>query len=364
MWRVPLRPATFGSMLLLSGLFCVTGAAQQPEPASSRPRCTHASSITRENVKAGNDKGAWTTAAAAENGLLSLTYCGVFKDGPTVVNRISVAQLTEVPAGFDPYRKYADAAGEKIQVKSLPPGFTVYKDLAFEIRTEAVPNMKYLTFRVPSIQSEEDFKKLVVLYLDESDLLPGALEWEPSFLELDIPKADFKTRTLSSVFDFASVFSHTTYIGRVLVGSFDEAEYQKSSLDLYISSVVAPPYVKVGETFTYSVTIVNGGGANAVPATEVAFNSTMSNGKFVSATSTQGKCRKSVNSDPVTVCDLGTIAAGKRVVISITATAEATQMMEFNGEEVFTTLNMVRGRNYDYTPENNAYDSRGTIIRR
>jgi len=90
----------------------------------------------------------------------------------------------------------------------------------------------------------------------------------------------------------------------------------------------------------------------------------MTNGKFVSATSTQGKCRKSVNSDPVTVCDLGTIDAGKRVVISITVQAEATRMMDHNGEEVFITNNIIRGRDYDYTPENNVYDSRGTIIRR
>lgn len=129
------------------------------------------------------------------------------------------------------------------------------------------------------------------------------------------------------------------------------------------SSVAGSPYVKVGETFTYSVTIVNGG-ANALPANEVVFNSYMTNGKFVSATSTQGKCRKSVNSDPVTVCDLGTIAVGKRVVISITVEAEATRMMDYNGEEVFITNNIIRGRDYDYTPENNVYSSRGTIIRR
>jgi uncharacterized repeat protein (TIGR01451 family) len=274
-----------------------------------------------------------------------------------------VAQLRDLPAGFEPHQKYAQMVGEKIQLRSLPRGFTVYKDMAFEIRTQAVPNMKYLTFRVPSIQNEEEFKKLAVLYLDEDELLPGALHWESSYLQLDIPKADFTTRTLSAMFDFASVFHHATYIGRVVVVSLDEAEYQKSSVDLYINSVVGPPYVKVGEKFTYSVTIVNGGGT-AVPATEVVFNSSMSNGKFVSATATQGKCRKSVNSDPVTVCDLGTIGHGKRVVVSITVQAEASGMMEYHGEEVFMTLNMVKATEYDYTPENNDYNSRGTIIRR
>ena len=357
-----IRRAALFSVVLSGGLFHPTGRAQQAEPPPHKAPCIHASTITRDNAGAGG-KGAWTTATDGRDGLLSLTYCGVFKSGPTTVNRVAVAQLGDLPAGFEPHRKYAEMVGEKIQVRSLPPGFTVYKAMAFEIRTEAVPDMKYLTFRVPSVQSEEEFKKLAVFYLDEGQLLPGALQWQPSYLPLDIPKADFKTRTLSAVFDFATVFHHATYTGRVVLASFDRAEYQKSPVDLYISSVVGPPYVKVGEKFTYSVTVVNGGG-NPVPATEVVFNSSMTNGKFVSATSTQGGCRKSVNSDPVTVCELGTVGAGKRVVINITVEAEASGMMDYNGEEVFVTGNVVRGRDYDYTPENNVYDSRGTIIRR
>ena len=351
------------SVVLLGSLFSTTGLSQQVETPPQKAPCIHASTMTRDNAGANNQKGAWTTATATSNGLLSLTYCGVFKSGPTTVSRLSVAQLNDLPAGIERHQKYAEIVGEKIEVRSLPTGFTVYKDMAFEIRTEAIPDMKYLTFRVPSIQSEEEFNKLAILYLDESELLPGALQWTTSYLRLDIPKADFKTRTLSAVFDFASVFHRATYIGRVVLASIDETQYQKSSVDLYITSVVGPPYVKVGDTFTYSVTVANGG-ANALPANEVVFNSYMTNGKFVSATSTQGKCRKSVNSDPVTVCDLGTIGAGKRVVISITVEAEASGMMDYHGEEVFITNNIVRGRDYDYTPENNAYSSRGTIIRR
>lgn len=350
------------SVILLGSLFCPTVRARQAEPPPRKVPCAQASTITGDGAGA-DEKGAWTTATAGGDGLLSITYCGVFKDGPTTVGRLAAAQLGDLPAGFEPHRRYGEMVGEKIQVRGLPPGFKVYKEMAFEIRTQAVPDMKYLTFRVPSVRSEEEFGKLAVLYLDEGGLLPGALEWQPSRLGLDIPPPDFKTRTLSAVFDFASVFHHATYIGRVVLGSFDPAEYQKSPVELYISSVVAPPYVKVGERFTYSVTIGNGGG-NPVPATEVVFNSIMTNGKFVSASATQGRCRKSVNSDPVTVCDLGTVGAGKRVVINITVEAEASGMMDFYGEEVFMTSNTVSGREYDYTPENNVYESRGTIIRR
>lgn len=356
------RAASF-SVLLLGVLSCPMGRARQVESPPQKAPCNNASTIPREHAGPGDEKEAWTTARAGRDGLLSLTYCGVFQSGPTTVSRLAAAQLGDIPAGFEPHQRYGERVGEKIQVRSLPRGFKVYKDMAFEIRTEAIPNMKYLTLRVPSAQSAEEFKRLVVLYLDEDYLLPGALEWRPSSLELDIPKPDFKTRTLSAVFDFASVFNHATYIGRVVVGSFDLAEFQKSPVELYISSVVGPPYVKVGETFTYSVTVGNGGG-NPVPANEVVFNSSMSNGRFVSATATQGRCRKSVNSDPVTVCDLGTVGAGKRVVINITVTAEASGMMDYLGEEVFTTSNTIRGRDYDYIPENNDYESLGTIIRR
>jgi hypothetical protein len=356
------RAASF-SVILLGSMFCPAGRSQQAGPPPRKAPCRHASAITRDHAGAHGEQGAWTTATASRDGLLSLTYCGVFKGGPTTVDRLTAAQLGDLPTGFEPHLRYGEMVGEKIQVRGLPPGFKVYKDMSFEIRTEAIPNMKYLTFRVPSVQSEEEFKKLVVLYLDEGYLLPGALEWRSSSLELDVPRSDFKTRTLSAVFDFASVFHHATYVGRVVLGSFDRAEYQKSPVELYIGSVVGPPYVKVGEKFTYSVTIGNGGG-NPVPAEETVFNSSMTNGKFVSATSTQGRCRQSVNSSSVTVCDLGTVGAGKRVVISITVEAEASGLMDFYGEEVFTTSNTIRGRDYDYIPENNVYESRGTIIRR
>ena len=361
---INVRRLVLCSVVLWCCLSCLGVQAQ--EQAETRPQkvpCPNASSITRDHAGATDDKEVWTTAASTQDGLLSLTYCGVFKTGSTRVNRLVVNQLTELPAGFEPHRKYGELVGEKIQVRNLPPGFTVYKDMAFEIRTEAVPNMQYLTLRVPSVQSEEEFSKLVVLYLDEGSLTPGALGWQRSHLALDIPKADFKTRTISADFDFATVFHHATNTGRVVVASFNQAEYEKASLDLYIRSVVGPPYVKVGETFTYSITIINGGG-NPIPATEVFFFSNMSNGQFVSATSTQGRCRKSVNSDPDTVCELGTVEGGKKVVISITVKAEASGGMDYWGEEVFTTRNIVYGRERDYTPENNSYDSRGTVIRR
>lgn len=329
---------------------------------TNKPPCTNAGSLTQENSKSG-DRSSWTNVSSSQDGLLSLTYCGVFKDGPTEVNRIESNELTQIPTGFEPLVKHAQMVGEKLQVRRLPLGYSVYKNMAFEIRTQAIPNDRYLTFRVPSVQTEEEFNNLAILYLDEDQLLPGTLQWDSAYRELDIPKTDFKTRTLTSVFDFATAFHAETYIGRVVVATFNQAEYDKSPIDLYVRSVIGPPYVKLGETFTYDITVCHCGGAS-VPATEVVLNSSIGGGTLVSVSSSQGHCRKSVNTDDVVVCELGTMQAFSSAIVSVTIKAEDHLMVDRNGEELFTTTNTVACREADSWPENNIYESRSTLIRR
>jgi hypothetical protein len=353
------------SAVLLSLTICSPAKAQQAVTQTQKVPCINASKITRGNDITADKSNAWTTETSPQDGVLSLTYCGVFKDGKTTINRLALNQLTEMPAGFESHQRYGELVGEKIRIRNLPAGYTVYKDMAFEIRTEAVPNMMYMTFKIPSVRNMTELKKLRVLYLDEDQLLPGALQWEYYSSELAIPEADFKTRTFSAGFDYTTVFHHATNIGRVVVASFDEDEYNKSRVNLDISSVVGPPIVKVGETFSYSITLVNGGG-NLRPATDVVFNSSFGAGEFnlVSASPSQGTCRQSVNSNGVVVCDLGMIDAGKKVVITISVKAEDSTMIDYRGETVFVTTNIVRAREADYTPENNYYESRSTIVRR
>lgn len=360
-----MRRAFLFSAVLLSVMCCLLAKAQQAGTQTQKAPCINASKIMRGNDTTADKSDAWTAETSSQDGVLSITYCGVFKSGQTTINRLALNQLTEMPTGFESHQRYGEMVGEKIRIRNLPAGFTVYKDMAFEIRTEAVPNMMYMTFKMPSVQNINEFKKLRVLYLDEDQLRPGALQWEHYYGGLAIPEADFKTRTLSAGFDYASVFHHATNIGRVVIASFDEDEYNKITVNLGISSVVGPPIVKVGETFSYSITLVNGGG-NLRPATDVVFNSSFGAGEFnlVSASSSQGTCRQSVNSNGVVVCDLGMINAGKKVVITISVKAEESSMIDYSGEMVFATTNIVRAREADYTPENNYYESRSTIVRR
>ena len=104
---ISIRLATLFSIILLGSLFCAAGRAQQVEPRPQKPPCTHTGTITRDNAGATNGKGAWTTATASTDSLLSLTYCGVFKSGPTTISRLPLMQLSDLPNGFERHQKYA-----------------------------------------------------------------------------------------------------------------------------------------------------------------------------------------------------------------------------------------------------------------
>jgi hypothetical protein len=254
-------------------------------------------------------------------------------------------------------------SGEKIRVDALPLGVSVYKELAFEIETKAVLDGHTITIRLPSIRTEQELSNLSLLYLDEDREVPGLLTWHPAYSGNQ--KTEFSTRTLTAEFEETSIFHRRTGMARVIVASFDKSEYEKSpEVDVGIRSVVGPPYVKFGEPFSYSVTVVNWS-ATGQKATDVVLFSVISDADFVSVTSTQGRCRKSVNSDPEIVCELGSLDSTKAAVVTITVRGNDSSMpIEVWGESVFTSTNTVRSKERDYTPENNSYESRGTIIRK
>jgi Domain of unknown function DUF11 len=126
--------------------------------------------------------------------------------------------------------------------------------------------------------------------------------------------------------------------------------------------VIGPPYVKLGETFTYDITVC-ACSAGTVPATDVVLNTNINGGTMVSVSSSQGRCRKSVNTDDVVVCELGTMQPLSSAVVSITIKAEDHMMVDRNSEELFVTTNTVACGEADSWPENNIYESRSTLIR-
>jgi hypothetical protein len=62
---------------------------------------------------------------------------------------------------------------------------------------------------------------------------------------------------------------------------------------------------------------------------------------------------------------LGKVDFGKTVTMTLTVKSDDLGMGMPNEKEfVFSTINAVRSREKDYSPENNNYQSLGTIVRR
>lgn len=263
---------------------------------------------------------------------------------------------------LEPYRRYPQLAGMKIRVDDLPIGFSIYKNLAFELKTAVIMTGPSVTLRLPSVKTEEEFDRLVLLHLDEDSLVPGTLQWQQSALGQQ--KSDFKTRTLTAEFRNTSIFHQATGAARLVVASFNKEEYDKSSVDLSITSAVGPPYVNLGETFKYAISIRNGGRSGRA-ASEVVVNSSLRGALFVSGSATQGTCRQSINSTPVVVCELGRVEYGKTVTMTFTLKSDDLGMGKPDEKEFeFFAHTGVRSREKDDNQENDNYQSMGTIVRR
>ena len=309
---------------------------------------------------------AWTTEKSARDGIISFTFCQYFKDGETSIKRIDPKAANVLP------RELADnnylklrTGGRGLRVGAMPGWFSVYRDMVFEAKSSVVSSGPHrVGFRLPSISREDEFKRLTVLYLDENSMNPGTLEWRPyTYFELDL-KREFGRRIFEDALDFLSVFHHQTFFARFALVTFDRAKYDLSpAADLRIEKFDAPPAAKVGDTLSFTVTIKNDG---PDPATEVLFNDSVGGGnqRFVSAAASQGSCRKSENSDPVTVCELGTLAAGESATVTITVKLGDDLLIDHAGSVRLATIDAASARERDPKPENNYLDSRSTTIRR
>lgn len=349
-------------MLLGLVLVPLLARAQPPAVHKLAEFCPHALTVSPAKPKLVENSDAWVTDKSDRDGILSLSYCWVFKVGIARAKRISKSSLFELPPAFDYQVRFAQAAGEKLKIDRLPIGYSVYHDLAFEIETEASFDDGTVTLKLPSVKTEAEFNKLVVLTLGQDGFVPGTLRWRPTD-GLGKPVTDFANRTITFGWDLASAFNSGTTTSRVVVTTFDPQEYDHSQVDVVIYSVIGPPAVKMGETFSYSVTILNTGGS-VTAATDVELLSVATNGTFVSAKSTQGNCRQSPVSGEKIICEFGTLEHQQTATVTITLKSDDGGFMSQESERVFQTFNSVQCREMDYTPENNRYESRGTIIHR
>jgi uncharacterized protein DUF11 len=346
-------------LLILVFFFFLTSTSIAQDPTPSPGRCDNRADRTSDVSAASGRERTWVSGSDTEDGLVSVNYCAVFQHGRTVATRIPKESIGNLPSGLEQHLAYAKIHGEKIRVDSLPIGHSLYRNMAFEIKTEAQPDGEYVVVRVPSVKTKEEFDKLVILSLAEDIEVPGLLKWTRDSNETRQLGSDFETRTLSADFAFASAFRHGTGVARIVVASFDSATYEASALDLWIGSVVGPSYVRSGDSFKYRISIRNYG-TQEVTATGVVFIFTLLGADFVGISSPNGRCGRSMHSTEACICELGPIPKYGTAVVQVTMRARHFEPRL--GEIVIATLSEVRSREKDYSPENNRYTSLSTIV--
>jgi uncharacterized repeat protein (TIGR01451 family) len=348
-------------LLFLLFFFSFTSTSIAQDPTPSPERCPNRADRSSDVAATSGRERTWVSESDTEDGLVSVNYCAVFKQGRTVATRLPKDSIGNLPSGLEQHLDYAKLRAERIRVDSLPIGHSLYRNMAFEIKTDAQPDGEYVVFRVPSVKTKAEFDKLVILSLAEDIEVPGLLKWERDSNETRPLGSDFETRTLSAYFAFASVFRHGTGVARVVVASYDSAVYEASALDLWIGSVVGPSYVRGGDTFKYRISIRNTG-TQGITATGVVFVCDLHGADLVGISSPSGRCGRSMRSTEAFICELDPIPKYGTAVVQLTLRAPNFASNEKLGEFVFTTMNEVTSREKDYSPENNRYMSLSTII--
>lgn len=95
-----------------------------------------------------------------EDGISKIIIGQLFKPGRTEYTRVGAAGLKDAPP--------------------LPTGYLLFKDLDFQIKTEAITSGYQLTvFTLPSAENELDFNRLSVLHLEDDEMSPAGKSWQP-----------------------------------------------------------------------------------------------------------------------------------------------------------------------------------------
>jgi hypothetical protein len=341
-------------LLVFLGLLSSTSLAQSPSPS---PQCPPAIDRSRDQASPAN---VWASETEPRDGLVSVNHCGFYKRGKTIARRLPKEKLREVPSELMTLQMYGAPRNEKIRIDELPVGYSLYNDAVFEVVTEAIPDWSYVVLRLPSVKSEEEFKKLRVLHLTEDIVVPGLLRWEQMSNGAG-NYFDFATRTLRAEFDLMSAFRHASPIGRIAVASFNSEAYEAAAVDLWIGSVAGPPSVRGGDEFTYKISVVNGG-LRPVIAHGVVFTFDLQSARLQSISTPQGRYGRSMQSTESFICEIDSIAPKGIAEIAVTARAQNFIRSKELPQLTVASLSRVTSREKDYSPENNRHVSLSTVI--
>jgi uncharacterized repeat protein (TIGR01451 family) len=263
----------------------VTQTPDKAESSTTRP----ARSLTNDDLglERFSGNGPSHPSLGVSNGgdkVLSIDAKDLFKKGAIKIANLEVSTAGQLPVGFDFYEGY-------------------------EIRSEAIAVGHDVTFKVSSASDPAAFASLRVLHFEEDDMHPGRGRWIDR-TDLNSHPPNFESKTINA---------STDQLGRFVIANKDGVRISQAPvIDLAVNTSVSRERVASGGSVLYTTVIQN---ESHNTATEVVMaNINDMRLRIVSATSLQGVCKRSHQSDDTVMCDLNNIAPGASAVITIEAT--------------------------------------------
>lgn len=241
-----------------------------------------------------------------EDGISKIIIGQLFKPGNAEYTRIGAGGLKDAPP--------------------LPTGYSLFKDLAFDVKTDAITSGYHVfVFSLPSVETEADFKKLGVLHLEVDEMSPSGKSWvevtmfpggwddhfhQVSKTQYDSLLPDFKTKHISAI---------STQLGLFVIASYQDIEPRSTDpftrIDLTITT--SPDPAAVGQQVAHIITVENKG-PNAAGDVNLKYELNHYY-EYVSSTTDRGICKRSDLSTVRVLCHLGPVNSGDTVRITIMA---------------------------------------------
>jgi uncharacterized repeat protein (TIGR01451 family) len=253
----------------ISDLFFKHGSFFNPDPHPS--------------MTAANATGsAANSPEAVQDGIRSITYGHVYKEGATSFGNVDPNTLAPLPAGYVPL-----------------------DNRAYKIDTEAnISGPHVVSFDVPSINDQAVFNDLAIFHLEQDPFDPDNFVWvDDTILSPNTPASDFSTRIVNARVDD---------IGYFAIGTLTQPQTDPGTSDLSITINNSPQAAVVENNLTYTLHVSNSGPQNATGVGIV--DAIPLEGAFVSASASQGTCKFSNGS---VYCKAGTLANGASCDVTI-----------------------------------------------
>ncbi len=295
-------------------------AAATPACAQEKPKRMIPGASVKELVP--------ETPNETENGISQIIYGQLFKPGTTEYTHVGAKALKDAPP--------------------LPTGYVLFKDLVYRIKTEAITSGSQITvFSLPSADNETDFGNLGILHFEDDEMSPAGSSWAEvtifpggwdehfnsvSKTQYDVQQRDFKSRRIAAI-------SH--HFGLFAVALFQETQPRRTGpfTQTEVKATSSPGQVSEDHEVTHTI-IVKNKGPNSVAEVDVK-EEVDTYLQYISATSTQGTCKESTQSNGRVLCYLGSLPAGASASIKVVSRVRHNMILTKDANEVVNFLEVV-----------------------